>query len=64
MEKRIKVAELTEQRRLAKLEEQRRKQEQAKPVVRASVRFEDRRTEKPRVMASNFDDRWAGITGQ
>jgi hypothetical protein len=39
MEKRIKVAELTEQRRLAKLEEQHREQEQAKPVVLASVTF-------------------------
>jgi hypothetical protein len=64
MEKRIKVAELTEQLRLARLEEQRREQEQAKPVVLASVTFEDRWAEKPMVMASNFDDRWAGITGQ
>ena len=64
MEKRIKVAESMEQRRLAKLEEQRREQEQAKPVVLASVTFEDRWGEKPRVMASNFDDRWAGINGQ
>jgi hypothetical protein len=64
MEKRIKVAELTEQRRLAKLEEQRREQGQAKPVLVASVTFEDRWAETPRVMASNFDDRWAGITGQ
>jgi hypothetical protein len=64
MEKRIRVAELTEQRRLAKFEEQRREQEQAKPVVLASVTFEDRWAGKPRVMASNFDDRWAGITGQ
>jgi hypothetical protein len=64
MEKRIEVAVLTEQRRLAKLEERRRKQEQAKPVVLASVSFEDRRAETPVGMASNFDDRWAGITGQ
>ena len=64
MEKRIKVAESMEQRRLAKLEEQRREQEHAKPVVLASVTFEDRWGEKPRVMASNFDDRWAGINGQ
>ena len=64
MEKRIKVAESTEQRRVAKLEEQRREQQQAKPMVLASVTFEDRWGEEPRVMASNFDDRWAGITGQ
>lgn len=64
METRIRVAELTEQRRLAKLEEQRHEREQAKPVVLASVTFEDRWAEKPIVTASNFDDRWAGITGQ
>jgi hypothetical protein len=65
MEKRIQVAELAEERRLAKLEEQRREQEQAKPVVLASaVTFDDRWPEERRVMASNFDDRWAGITGQ
>jgi len=64
MEKRIKVAESTEQRRVAKLEEQRREQQQAKPMVLASVTFEDRWGEEPRVMASNFDDRWAGIRGQ
>jgi hypothetical protein len=64
MEKRIKVAELTKQRRLAKLEEERREQEQAKPMVLASVTFEDRWPEKPGVMASSFNDRWAGVTGQ
>ena len=64
MEKRIKVAESTEQRHLAKLEGQRREQEQAKPVVLASVTFEGRWAQNPRVMASNFDDRWAGISGQ
>jgi hypothetical protein len=64
MEKRIKVAELKEERRVAKLEEQRREQEQVKPVVLASVTFEDRWPERSTVMASNFDDRWAGITGQ
>jgi hypothetical protein len=63
MERRIKVAELMEQRRLDKVEEQRREQ-QAKPVVLASVTFEGRWAEMPKVMASNFDDRWAGITGQ
>jgi hypothetical protein len=55
---------LTEQRRLAKLEEQRREQEQAKPVVLASVTSEGPWAEKPKVMTSNFDDRRAGITGQ
>jgi len=77
MEKRIKVAELTKQQRLAKLEEERREQEQAKlaeerreqeqakPIVLASaVTFEDRWPEKPGIMASSFDDRWAGVTGR
>ena len=60
------VAELAKQLRLAKLEEERREQERAKPIVlaSASVTFEDRWPEKPGVMASSFDDRWAGVTGQ
>jgi hypothetical protein len=63
MEKRIRIAELTEGRRHTKFDDQRREQEQPKPVVVTSVTFEGRWAEEPRVMASNFADRWAGITG-